>query len=130
MTLLLDKSVRINYNVTNVICVTMYQPEVNDYVIWKRKNCDLIDEGWVYFKGDIIPSKKGFKDNPRYITIETSIREKPVCTTSDKFRQKHNTLRHKYIHTLLLCNDANWGELKYVKSRKDAHSTEYFQREI
>ena len=106
-----------------------YDPQVNDYVIWD-KGLYGIDEGWVYFKGDIIPSKKGFKDNPRYITIETSIREKPVCTTSDKFRQKHNTLRHKYIHTLLLCNDANWSELKYVKSRPNPYSTEYFQRSI
>ena len=108
----------------------MYEPEVNDYVIWDRKNCDIIDEGWVYFKGDIPEVKRGFKTNPRYITIEVAIREKPVCKTSDKFRQKHNTLQQKYIHTLLLCNDANWSELKYVKSRKDAYSTEYFLRTI
>ena len=108
----------------------MYEPEVNDYVIWKRPNTDIIDEGWVYFKGDKLEDKKGFKPHTRYLTIETSIREKPVCTTSDKFRQKHNTLKHKYIHTLLLCNDANWSELKYVKSRANPYSTEYFQRTI
>ena len=28
-----------------------YEPEVNDYVIWKHPN-GHIDEGWVYFKGD------------------------------------------------------------------------------
>ena len=108
----------------------MYEPEVNDYVIWKRKNCDIIDEGWVYFKGEKLEDKKGFKPHTRYLTIEVAIREKPVCKTSDKFRQKHNTLKHKYIHTLLLCNDANWSELKYVKYRKDAYSTEYFRRTI
>ena len=129
MTMKIDKSVRINYNVSNVICATMYQPEVNDYVIWRRKNCDLIDEGWVYFKGDIIPPKKGFKDNPRYLTIETAIREKPVCTTQEKLGDKSKHF-HKYIHTLLLCYDTNWSELEYVKSRKDAHSTEYFRRAI
>ena len=107
----------------------MYEPEVNDYVIWKRKNTDIIDEGWIYFKGESIPHKKGFKECPRYLTIEVAIREKKVCSTEEKLRNK-NKHYHKYIHTLLLCNDANWSELKYVKSRKDAHSTEYFRRAI
>ena len=39
----------------------MYDPEVNDYVIWKRPNTDIIDEGWIYFKGDKLEDKKGFK---------------------------------------------------------------------
>ena len=105
----------------------MYEPEVNDYVIWKRPNTDIIDEGWVYFKGDKLEQKKGFNATPRYITIETSIREKPYCTTSEKLgdKSKHH---HKYIHTLLLCYDCNWSELKYVKSRQNAHSIDYFQR--
>ena len=130
MTLLLDKSVRINYNVPNVICPAMYDPEVNDYVIWERPNTDIIDEGWVYFKGDKLEDKKGFKPHTRYLTIEVAIREKPVCKTSDKFKQKHNTLKHKYIHTLLLCYEQDWIDLKYVHSRQNAHSTEYFQRTI
>ncbi len=29
----------------------MYEPEVDDYVIWDRGEYG-IDEGWVYFKGD------------------------------------------------------------------------------
>ena len=28
-----------------------YDPQVDDYVIWKRPSGDW-DEGWVYFKGD------------------------------------------------------------------------------
>ena len=28
-----------------------YEPQVDDYVIWKRPNGDW-EEGWVYFKGD------------------------------------------------------------------------------
>ena len=35
----------------------MYEPQVNDYVIWKRPNGD-IDEGWVYFKGDPVDNEK------------------------------------------------------------------------
>ena len=38
----------------------MYEPQVNDYVIWKRPNGD-IDEGWVYFKGDPIDNEKRVK---------------------------------------------------------------------
>ena len=29
----------------------MYEPEVDDYVIWDQGKYG-IDEGWVYFKGD------------------------------------------------------------------------------
>ena len=29
----------------------MYEPAVDDYVIWNRPNGDK-EEGWVYFKGD------------------------------------------------------------------------------
>ena len=34
-----------------------YEPQVDDYVIWKRPNGDW-EEGWVYFKGDKIPKKR------------------------------------------------------------------------
>ena len=57
----------------------MYEPQVDDYVVWERPNGD-IDEGWVYFKGDVPEVKKGFPTNPRYITIETGI--KPNQTVS------------------------------------------------
>jgi len=90
-----------------------YEPEVNDYVIWERNIHGRIeiDQGWVYFKGDKVEPKKGFSDNPRYITIETGIREKPKC----KYAKDDP---HKYIHTLLLCYESSWKDLKFVKRRK------------
>ena len=60
-----------------------YEPEVNDYVIWDRGEYGK-DEGWVYFKGDPEEPKKGFKTNPRYITIETGVKPKPQCEYTDK----------------------------------------------
>ncbi len=90
-----------------------YEPEVNDYVIWERTIHGRveIDKGWVYFKGDKTTPKKGFSDNPRYITIETGIKPKPKCKyTKDE--------QHKYIHTLLLCYESDWKDLKFVKKRK------------
>jgi len=86
-----------------------YEPEVNDYVIWYRNGIPE-DRGWVYFKGDKEEHKKGFNDNARYITIETGIRPKPKCQyTKDE--------QHKYIHTLLLCYESEWHNLKFVKKR-------------
>ncbi len=92
---------------------TPYEPEVDDYVIWKHENGST-DEGWVYFKGDPVDNdlriKQGWNPVARYITIETGIRPKPYCehTKNDP---------HKYIHTLLLCYDTYWHELKFVKRR-------------
>ena len=95
----------------------MYEPQVDDYVIWKRPNGD-IDEGWVYFKGDPVDNEKRRKQgwNPlsQYITIETHVYEKKECVyTSGK------PMRHKNIHCLLICNRENWNELRYVKNRRD-----------
>ena len=87
-----------------------YEPEVNDYVVWDRGEYG-IDKGWVYFKGDKEEKKKGFRENPRYITIETGIKLKPNCEYS-------KDERHKYIHTLLLCYESSWHELKFIKRRK------------
>ena len=94
----------------------MYEPQVDDYVIWKRPNGDW-EEGWVYFKGDPVDNEKRVKDkwNPvsQYITIETGVRPKKECVyTSGK------PMRHKMIHTLLLCNKDCWHELEYVKNRR------------
>tara|TARA_B100000029_G_scaffold78799_1_gene70276 strand:- start:160 stop:471 length:312 start_codon:yes stop_codon:yes gene_type:complete len=87
-----------------------YEPEVNDYVIWYRNGIPT-DQGWVYFKGPKTEPKKGFSEHPRYITIETGIKPKPVCKyTKDDL--------HKYIHTLLLCYESEWHNLKFVKRRK------------
>ena len=89
-----------------------YEPEVNDYVIWDQGEYG-IDEGWVYFKAPEFEPTKGFNTPARYITIETNVRPKHNCVyTSGK------PMRHRMIHTLLLCNDSCWNELEYVKNRR------------
>ena len=99
----------------------MYEPEVDDYVIWERPNGD-IEEGWVYFKGDKMEKKRGFPQCPRYITIEIAVRDKPNCMYSSG-----KDMEHKKIHTLLLCYDSNWHELKYVKHRRTREIQHYSQ---
>ena len=99
----------------------MYEPQVDDYVIWNRPNGD-IEEGWVYFKGDKIPKKRGFNESPRYITIEVAVRDKPNCMYSSG-----QPMRHKKIHCLLLCNDSCWHELEYVKHRRIREIQHYSQ---
>ena len=75
-----------------------YEPQVNDYVRWDKGEYGT-DEGWVYFK------------DVEYITIETGVKLKP----KDQYSAND---KHKYIHTLLLCQSRCWHELQYVKSRK------------
>ena len=36
-------------------------------------------------------------------------------------------MRHKMIHTLLLCNEECWGELEYVKHRRTREILHYSQ---
>ena len=93
-----------------------YEPQVDDYVIWKRPSGDW-EEGWVYFKGDPVDNEKRVKDGwnsvSQYITIETHVHPKKECKyTSGK------PMRHKNIHCLLICNKECWHELEYVKSRR------------
>ena len=95
----------------------MYEPQVDDYVIWNRPNGD-IEEGWVYFKGDPVDNEKRRRDgwNPlsQYITIEINVYPKKECVyTSGK------PMRHKNIHCLLLCNRECWHELEYIKNRRN-----------
>ena len=99
----------------------MYEPEVDDYVIWERPNGD-IEEGWVYFKGDKMEKKRGFPQCPRYITIEIAVRDKPNCMYSSG-----KDMEHKKIHTLLLCYDSNWNELRFVKHRRTREILHYSQ---
>ena len=103
----------------------MYEPQVDDYVIWKRPSGDW-EEGWVYFKGDPVDNKKRIKDGwnsvSRYITIETSIRPKP-----EQYYSSGKPMLHKYIHTLLLCNEDCWHELHYVKNRRTREIQHYSQ---
>ena len=47
----------------------MYEPQVDDYVIWKRPNGDW-EEGWVYFKGDPVDNEKvQNRDGIQYLNI-------------------------------------------------------------
>ena len=77
-----------------------YEPQVDDYVIWD-KGVDDCNQGWVYFKSD------------EYITIETGIKPKPPCELAHS--------KHRYIHTLLVCQCDYWHQLKFVKSREKQH---------
>ena len=89
----------------------MYEPEVNDYVIWTTE-LGQVHEGWVYFKGEPVIPKRGWVTPQRYITIEIGIKEKPDYK-EDNF--------HRYIHTLLCCYENQWKELKFVKKRKNRY---------
>ena len=103
----------------------MYEPEVDDYVVWERPNGD-IDEGWVYFKGEPVDNEQRVKNgwNPlsQYITIETSVKPKHDCVYSSG-----KPMRHKYIHVLLICNSENWNELKFIKRRNSKECQHYSQ---
>ena len=101
-----------------------YEPEVNDYVVWERECWSGVhkDEGWVYFKGDIPEEKKGFRTNPRYITIETGVRDKPKEEIDCK-----SSLKHDKVHTLLLCYESQWKQLKFIKRRETTNCQHYSQ---
>jgi len=87
-----------------------YIPQVDDYVVWNQGEHG-VDEGWVYFVGPKIEKKDGFRENARYITIETGVKPKPEC------RYTRNE-QHKNIHTLLLCYEHQWKDLKCTKNRR------------
>ena len=75
----------------------MYEPEVNDYVIWTTA-LGMVHEGWVYWKGDPIEPKKGWPTPTDYITIEIATKDREVCEyTADK------PIKHKKHHVCLLC---------------------------
>ena len=81
---------------------------MNDYFIWDRGEY-RIDEGWVYFYDD------------EYITIETGVKPKP----KDEYEKNP---RHRMIHTLLLCNNQFWHQLKYVRSRTPHEQIEHYSQ--
>ena len=87
-----------------------YKPKVNDYVIWDRGEYG-IDEGWVYFYDD------------EYITIETGVKPKPNCMYSSG-----KPMKHKMIHTLLLCYEQNWWQLEYVRSRTPVERIQHYSQ--
>ena len=99
-----------------------YEPQVDDYVIWKRPNGDW-EEGWVYCKTDPVDNEKrvkqGWNSVSQYITIEIYVYPKKECSyTSGK------PMRHKNVHCLLICNKDNWNELEYVKNRNDVEESD------
>ena len=50
----------------------MYEPEVDDYVIWTTE-LGMKHEGWIYWKGDPVDNEKrikfGWRPVARYLTI-------------------------------------------------------------
>ena len=88
----------------------MYEPQVDDYVRWTTA-LGMVHEGWVYFKCDPQPKKKGFPKVEHYITIELGVRNMP--------EKQAKTSLHKKIHVLMLCYHFNWHQLEYIKNRRD-----------
>ena len=88
----------------------MYEPQVNDYVKWTTA-LGMVHEGWVYFKADSMPQKKGWRKPEHYITIEIGVKDMPPKIA--------RTSLHKKNHVLLLCYHYNWHELEYIKNRRD-----------
>ncbi len=83
-----------------------YEPQVNDYVIWDRGEYGE-EEGWIYFRDE------------SYITM--SLHSKP---RSDEYVNS-NGCRNDMIHTLLVCPNEYWHQLKYVKSRDHTEPQHY-----
>ena len=105
-----------------------YTPAVNDYVIWESTTDNKNDEGWVYFVCPNMPPDFNNKEHTRYLTLETGIREKPVCPTERNLNGKIKKNPHKYIHTLLLVYESDWKRLKYIHSRPACKSKNYYNR--
>ncbi len=78
----------------------MYDPKINDYVVWNGQSV----EGWVYFK------------NRNYLTIEVAVRPKHP----DDAR---NGTHHRNERLLVLCYHDQWCDLMYVKSRESVYET-------
>lgn len=77
-----------------------YEPKLHDYVKWYSGNGQT-HEGWVYYKGD------------EHISIELGVKDKPHCELTNH--------KHCKTHILLVCPSWEWGNLEYIKSRRDFH---------
>ena len=88
----------------------MYEPQVDDYVKWTT-DLGMVHEGWVYFKCDYTPKKKGFPHSEHYITIELGVKDMPP--------EQQRTSLHKKNHVLLLCYHFQWHQLEYITNRRD-----------
>ena len=89
----------------------MYEPQVDDYVRWTTA-LGMVHEGWVYFKCDPEPKKRGFLKVEHYITIELGV--------TDKSDEECKKSLHKKNHVLLLCYHYQWHELEYIKNRRES----------
>ena len=88
----------------------MYEPQVDDYVRWTTA-LGMVHEGWVYFKAEPSPQKRGFRKPEHYITIEVGVK--------DMLPEVARTSLHNKYHVLLLCYHYCWHELEYIKNRRD-----------
>ena len=98
----------------------MYEPQVDDYVKWTTA-LGMVHEGWVYFKCNYTPKKKGFPQREHYITIELGVKEKP-------YKECQKSL-HKKNHVLLLCYHYQWHQLEYVTNRRDNIDVQIYDSE-
>ena len=88
----------------------MYEPQIDDYVRWTTA-LGMVHEGWVYFKCDPTPQKRGWRKSEHYITIELGVQ--------NKSKEECQKSLHKKNHVLLLCYHYHWHELEYVKNRRE-----------
>ena len=88
----------------------MYEPQVDDYVRWTTA-LGMVHEGWVYYKADPMPQKRGFRKPEHYITIEVGVKDMPPDMARTSLHQKH--------HVLLVCYHWDWHQLEYIKNRRD-----------
>ena len=88
----------------------MYEPQVDDYVRWTTA-LGMVHEGWVYFKAEPSPQKRGWRKAEHYITIEIGVKNMSPEVAQTSLHNKH--------HVLLLCYHYNWHELEYIKNRRD-----------
>ena len=95
----------------------MYEPQVDDYVRWTTA-LGMVHEGWVYFKCDPTPKKRGFPQTEHYITIELGVR--------DMQPEQARTSLHKKNHVLMLCYHFNWHELEYIKNRRESADVQMY----
>ena len=88
----------------------MYEPQIDDYVRWTTA-LGMVHEGWVYFKCEPLPQKRGWRKSEHYITIELGVQ--------NKSKEECEKSLHKKNHVLLLCYHTQWHELEYVKNRRE-----------
>jgi len=98
----------------------MYEPQVDDYVKWTTE-LGQVHEGWVYFKCDYTPPKRGFPQVEHYITIELGVQNKPEEECKKSLHLKN--------HVLLLCYHTQWHQLEYVTNRRNNIDVQIYDSE-